>query len=116
YYLGIVRKILHSLSELQGAELNIESGEEPGKIIHEYRPEGHERLTDPNYPRGAGDRAWYVYPDNVMRNYDSVDSTPLYLMLMHTYYKATKDEAFIEEHMPQIRAALEWLLTYGDTN
>jgi glycogen debranching enzyme len=110
YYLGLVRKILSSLAELQGREHNIESGEEPGKIIHEFRPEKHEHLTK------ALQEPWYVYPDNVMRNYDSVDSTPLFLMLMHEYYRQTRDEVFVQDHLWNITLALEWMLTYGDSN
>lgn len=116
YLLSIVRKILDSLSALQGKELVIESGEEPGKIIHEFRPEGHEHLTSPSATRTIEGAAWYLYPDEVMRNYDTVDATPLYLMLMHQYRELTGDTAFIESHIEHITAALEWLLTYGDTN
>lgn len=73
YFLQLVKKILTSLADLQGENTNIESGEERGKIIHEYREKDHEHLT------ARGDRPWYVYSDNTMRNYDSVDSTPLFL-------------------------------------
>src|SRR4051812_3995214 len=45
YFLELVGKVLHNLAALQGTKINIESGEEPGKIIHEYRPTGHEHLT-----------------------------------------------------------------------
>src|SRR3954471_20144884 len=42
YFLGLTKKIILNLSYLQGSEVNIESGEEPGKIIHEYRPDNHD--------------------------------------------------------------------------
>src|SRR5882757_139042 len=45
YFLELVKKILLNLALLQGTTVQIESGEEPGKIIHEYRPERHEHLT-----------------------------------------------------------------------
>src|SRR4051812_34834978 len=45
YFLGLARKIIIGLSRLQGQEINIESGEEPGKCIHEFRPGAHEHLT-----------------------------------------------------------------------
>src|SRR4051812_47702521 len=65
YFLTLVRKVLQNLAALQGTQINIESGEEPGKCIHEYRPSNHEHLTkDLETP-------WYLYPDNIMRNYDS---------------------------------------------
>ncbi len=116
YFLTVVRKVLHSLAELQGREHNLESGEEPGKCIHEFRPDNHEHLTDPAFPRSEHDKAWYLYDDNVMRNYDTVDATPLYLMLFYEYYRVTKDELFVAEYLEEIIAALHWLLTYGDTN
>jgi glycogen debranching enzyme len=110
YFLGLVRKILDNLSQLQGTLHNIESGEEPGKMIHELRPNNHERLTQ------AAVNPWYVYPDSVMRNYDSVDSTLLYLMAMHAYLRTSGDTAFVESHLPHIRAALDWIRDYGDSN
>jgi glycogen debranching enzyme len=110
YFLDLVRKVLLNLGELQGREVNIESGEEPGKMIHEYRPEKHEHLTaHPENP-------WYVYEDNVMRNYDTVDATPLFLMTVHRYYRATGDRAFVDALMLNVRAALSWLEEYGDSN
>src|SRR4051812_21449824 len=45
YFLYLVEKILRNLALLQGKEVNLESGEEPGKCIHEWRPTGHEHLT-----------------------------------------------------------------------
>lgn len=110
YFLALVKKVLSNLAHLQGKNVLIESGEEPGKIIHEYRPEKHEHLT------AALKDPWYVYPDNQMRNYDSVDSTPLFLLTLYRYYQASKDTAFIEEMQPSILAALNWMVEYGDTN
>ncbi|MDE1925107.1 MAG: hypothetical protein KGH79_02920 [Patescibacteria group bacterium] len=110
YFLELTRKILLNLAALQGKEVNIESGEEPGKMIHEFRPTGHERLTQ------AQENRWYLYPDNIMRNYDSVDSTPLFLMAAHEQYRLSRDEVFMKDVLPSVRAALDWLLNYADTN
>jgi glycogen debranching enzyme len=110
YYLTLVRKVLVNLADLQGRIVNIESGEEPGKIIHEYRPEKHEHLTQHH------EKPWYVYGDNVMRNYDSVDATPLFLMTVHRYWEVSRDREFVAVLMPAIRAALEWLEKYGDSD
>lgn len=110
-YLVLVRKILINLATLQGKEINIESGEQPGKIIHEYRPDHHEQLTQ----RAA--RAWYVYPEGDMRNYDSVDSTPLFLMAVARYLDhALADKEFIEHIMPHVHQAFIWLFDFGDAN
>jgi glycogen debranching enzyme len=110
YFLTLVRKVLKNLAVLQGTHINIESGEEPGKCIHEYRPNNHEHLTQ------SLDNPWYVYPDNVMRNYDSIDSTPLFLIALYRYYKASNDTHFIAETLPNVHAGLTWLLTYADKN
>jgi glycogen debranching enzyme len=117
YFLELVKKILTNLALLQGTEVQIESGEEPGKIIHEFRPDKHEHLTSRD-PQGlpTHERAWYVYPDNQMRNYDSVDSTPLFLVTLHRYWQISGDDDFINTLLPSVLAALNWMTEYGDTN
>lgn len=110
YFLALTEKILRTLSTLQGKEVLVDSGEEPGKIIHEFRPDNHAHLT------GRAESPWYTYPAGEMRNYDSVDSTPLYLMAAHTYLRVGGKREFIESILPNIRAALTWLTTYGDHN
>jgi len=107
YYLALVGKVLNNLAELQGREMNPQSGEEPGKIIHEFRPDNHAYLTQ------RADGAWYLYPDGVLRNYDTADATALFLMTSHAYLRAGGD---IESFLPNIRAALMWMLEYGDSN
>jgi glycogen debranching enzyme len=112
YFLALVKKILWNLGELQGKAVNIESGEEPGKIIHEFRPDAHEHLTGGT----AAQPAWYLYHDGIMRNFDSIDSTPLFLMACYSYTIASGDDAFIQLMEPRIKAALSWVLEYGDSN
>jgi glycogen debranching enzyme len=110
YFLSLVKKILVNLSQLQGKNFNIESGEEPGKMIHEYRPNNHEHLTK------HLEKPWYVYGDNIMRNYDSVDSTMLYLIASYRYWQLSDDQEFIDTHSTNIHAALRWVLDDADTN
>lgn len=107
YYRDLVGKVLRNLGDLQGREVNPESGEEPGKIIHEYRPDNHAYLTQ------RADGAWYLYPDGVLRNYDTADATALFLMTAHAYLRAGGD---VEPILPNIRTALTWMLEYGDSN
>lgn len=108
--LRIVKKVLLTLTDLQGREVNIESGEEPGKCIHEYRPSNHEHLTkDSPTP-------WYLYPDQVMRNYDSVDATPLLLITIYRYFQASADQEFLERIKENIASALDWIFKYADSN
>ncbi len=112
YFLDLPRKILLNIALLQGKEMNIESGEEPGKIIHEFRQEKHEHLT------AHPEKPWYLYPDKTLKSYDSVDSTPLFLLSAHAYMRASGTEYLpvIEKLLPHVKAALSWLLVYGDSN
>jgi glycogen debranching enzyme len=110
YFAQLVRKILLNLASLQGRELNIESGEEPGKMIHEFRPNNHDHLTK------NLDKPWFVYPDNAMRNYDSVDSTPLFLIACYRYWQLTNDIDFIVALEPNFKSGLKWILDYADSN
>lgn len=105
-----MRKVLLSLASLQGKEVNLESGEEPGKIIHEFRTERHEHLTQKE------SKPWYLYPDGVMRNYDSVDATSLFLIAALRYFQASKDEDFLRQILPHVEEALFWLENYADRN
>jgi len=106
----LVRKSLTTLSLLLGKEVNIESGEEPGKCVHEWRPSGHEHLTKHATP------PWFIYPEGGMKNYDTADATALFLIAMHEYAEMSGDHAFIEQHLAHIEAALGWLTTFGDSN
>ncbi len=110
YLLSVVRKVLVNLAKLQGRETNIESGEEPGKIIHEFRPDNHEHLTK------ALEHPWYLYPDGMMRNYDSVDATPLFLVAIERYYRLSNDEGILDLLKGNVSDALAWLLTSMDSH
>lgn len=108
--LRLVRKALFALVSLQGTKFNVESGEQPGKCIHEYRPDHHEHLTK------NLSRPWYVYEDNHMRNYDSVDATPLMLIAFYRYWQYSGDDGFLSSVLPGVRAGLDWCLNLGDSN
>ncbi|MBI4080164.1 MAG: hypothetical protein HY430_00130 [Candidatus Levybacteria bacterium] len=103
----VCRKALIKLTELQGKESNPESGEEPGKFIHEYRKDKYDHLLALNKP-------WYVYPDGILRNFDSLDSTPLALIAIYRYWDLTKDNDFLLRVLPSVEAGLNWIITYGD--
>ncbi|HTL39796.1 MAG TPA: amylo-alpha-1,6-glucosidase [Methylomirabilota bacterium] len=110
YFLSLVKKILLNLATLQGTSVNIESGEEPGKMIHEYRPTNHEHLTQ----KETG--PWYLYQDKIMRNYDSVDSTPLFLITSYRYIQASGDTETAAKLLPNVEKGLEWMRTFADIN
>lgn len=106
--LAICRRALITLTDLQGKETNIESGEQPGKFIHEYRKDNYERLLTLDV------KPWYIYPDGILRNYDSLDSTPLALIAIHRYWQMTHDSEFLLRVLPQVEAGLNWIITYAD--
>ncbi len=108
--LALVRKALVNLVKLQGREENLESGEQPGKCIHEFRPTDHERLTK------FLPKPWYVYQDQAMRNYDSVDATPLLLIAVYRYAQDARDPEFINSIMGNVKSAIAWLEKYSDSN
>lgn len=105
---AICRRALLTLVKLQGTESNIESGEQPGKFIHEYRPNNYKRLLT------LDTKPWYIYPDGVLRNYDSLDSTPLALIAIYKYWQITGDNEFLLKALSGVEAGLNWIITYGD--
>ena len=92
------RDTLRLLASYQGSEVDPWRDEEPGKILHEIR-------------LGELANAFYV-PHSPY--YGSVDSTPLFLMLLGTYFKWTGDRVFLQEMLPHAEAALRWIDEYGD--
>ncbi len=101
------RRALLKLTTLQGTKTVPESGEEPGKFIHEYRKEKYEHLL-------KWEKPWYVYPDGILRNYDSLDSTPLALIAIYRYWEQTRDDAFLLSVLSSVEAGLNWIITYAD--
>jgi len=89
---------LRVLARYQGTEYNDWRDEEPGKILHEYR---NGEMTR------AGEMPFGPY-------YGSLDSTPLFLILLSETYNWTADEALVRELLPAAYRALEWIDRYGD--
>lgn len=104
-----VRRALEILITLQGKEHNIESGEQPGKCIHEYRTSSFEHLVRREKP-------WYVYSDSTLRNFDSIDATPLFLLAVHKYWETTGDLDFLMHSFGAVEAALTWTMSLGDAD
>lgn len=113
--MDISAKTLMKLISLQGEKINIASGEEPGKFLHEYRTERFEHLTKkPKNNKKPWLGPWYLYPDNTMRNYDSIDSTPLTLIAIYRHWQKSQDSKFLFDVLPAVEKGLNWIITYGD--
>lgn len=86
------------LAKHQGREVNDYRDEEPGKILHEIRYGGLTNLGQvPHSPY-----------------YGSIDSTPLYLILISETYRWTGDLDFVREMWESVEQALMWIDAYGD--
>ena len=94
----LTRTTLEVLARYQADEVDTWRDAEPGKILHEYR-------------QGELANA-HVIPHSPY--YGSVDSTPLWLLLLGTYYRWTDDLAFCAELLPNVERALHWVDDYGD--
>lgn len=89
---------LRTLARLQGQKIDAGREEQPGKIIHELRFGEMANLGE--VPFG--------------RYYGSIDSTPLFLVLLGEYWSWTADRPLAEELLPAAEAALAWLERYAD--
>jgi glycogen debranching enzyme len=94
----LTRTTLQVLAAYQADEVDEWRDAQPGKILHELRQ---------GELAGAG-----IIPHTPY--YGSVDSTPLWLLLLGTYYRWTGDLAFCREMLPHADRALAWVDTYGD--
>ena len=89
---------LRYLARHQAHDDNPFRDEEPGKIMHEYRCGQLANLG--------------VIPHTPY--YGSVDSTPLFLVLLSETYKWTGDLGLVRELWDSVEAALMWIEGFGD--
>ncbi|WP_327669185.1 MULTISPECIES: glycogen debranching N-terminal domain-containing protein [unclassified Streptomyces] len=88
---------LSALAATQGREYDAFRGEQPGRIVHETRR--GELAHFGQVPYG--------------RYYGTIDATPLFLVLLHAHYEATKDMALAARLETHARSAVDWMLGDG---
>lgn len=94
----LARGALTALGGLQGTEMDDFKDEEPGKILHEIRLGELATLgLKPHRPY-----------------YGSIDSTPLWLIVLHEYWRWTGDDETVHRLEAHARRAIEWMERYGD--
>ena len=98
---GIAAGTLRTLARRQGRRQDPHTGEAPGKIMHELRRDEDSLAAGRTLP------ATY---------YGTVDATPLWISLLHDAWRWGLPAAEVDELLPALRAALEWLERYADAD
>ena len=89
---------LRTLARLQGVRLDARTEEQPGRILHEVRLGADLSLV-------LGGASVY---------YGSIDSTPLFVMLVGRALRWGIPAQDLAEFRPAVERALEWIIRYGD--
>jgi len=89
---------LEVLGQYQATKRDDYRDAEPGKILHELR---------------YGELAYFKLVPHTPY-YGTADATPLYLIALHSAWRATGDGTLIERHLPNAEACLTWIDKYGD--
>jgi glycogen debranching enzyme len=98
---AVARATLRALAALQGSSDDMFVDEQPGKILHEYRPVADAWFTEAGWPVRDGGLLYY----------GSADSTTWFLVLLDRL----GDAALADELEPAWRGAAGWLARALDT-
>ena len=94
----LAQGVLETLARFQGRHVDPMTEEEPGRILHEMR-----FGAAASHSLGSG----HVY-------YGSIDSTPLFVMLLGEMRRWGLADEVVERLLPHADAALDWIEHYGD--
>jgi len=94
----LAAQTLTVLADRQATEMDPEHDAEPGKILHELRVGEMARSRELPFTPYFG----------------SIDSTPLWLILLGATFDWTGDRQLVDRLWPNALAALEWIDRYGD--
>jgi glycogen debranching enzyme len=97
---SVAKGVLKFLAAMEATAFDPLSDAQPGKILHETRNGEMARL---------GEVPFGLY-------YGTVDATPLYIMLAGMYFGRTGDIKTIAAIWQNIKAALQWIDTFGDAD
>ncbi|HEX5385678.1 MAG TPA: glycogen debranching N-terminal domain-containing protein [Gemmatimonadales bacterium] len=100
YQSRIAAETLRLLARHQGTKIDDYRAEQPGKILHELRVGELARTGD--------------IPHNPY--YGSIDSTPLFLIVLARYVAWTGDLSLFSDLHDNVERALTWIAKYGDTD
>lgn len=94
----LATETLEVLAKHQARDVDAWRDAEPGKILHEFRIGEMTR---------TGELPFSPY-------YGSIDSTPLWLILLGEVHDWTGDDALVDRLWPNVLAALAWIDDWGD--
>jgi glycogen debranching enzyme len=97
YDVTLARGTLRTLARAQGRTTNPDTGEEPGKILHERR-----RTATP-----SAQRLPPLY-------YGTIDATPLWICLLRDAWRWGLPADEVRGLLPHLEAALGWIGRHGD--
>ncbi len=98
---------LRTLARRQGSRVDVESAEEPGKILHEIR-----RAETAHGAASHADRPMLLPPTY----YGTVDATALWILLLHDSWRWGLPAAEVEQLLPNLERALAWMADFGMTD
>jgi len=100
WYPQIAKGVLEYAIQLLGSKVDPFTDEQPGKVFHEKRR--GEMCNTREVP--------------FIPYYGSVDSTPLFIILLHEYIRWTLDRDQLKKWWPEVLRAMAWIEKWGDAD